>query len=489
MQNNAEKYEAVCIAALFLLASLIILKVYLASGVGWDFLSHYLNGRTLANGQFYSYLAGLAHAGNKSMPALIVSKGIYFDQVWEPLPSAIIALFIIALRQYALAAYLVFLVGFLFFSSYIAARKIGINPLILSSIMAAPFCIRYEVLYNGAEVLALALFLIALGYAAKRESKAGLFVGLMGLAKYESLAIAPLLFLIGKARGKIKGDIEVAKAIALALLVTAPWLIFNFVYFRDPLQSYIVQMAEIQPQHNILPSFISAIIAILWYPAVLMLVAFALRIYAVRKTGQNPYMIWHISKWQYRMQIAVAAWLLAFAGFAFSFANAQGAIRLGYEVYGASGVIAAISLEPTLKNIKIRKGFNAGRVIPYLIFAITIAMIFNMYCNLSAINFNMLQGLGFKYQGYSNAANALKSHNLSNCEVVSNAWPYLNFYNITAFSTYACNSTIEKMPVVIFWNEGVQDYCGNSIESINMPIVFNYKNFSIYLPKNYTCVK
>ncbi len=141
-------------------------------------------------------------------------------------------------------------------------------------------------------------------------------------------------------------------------------------------------------------------------------------------------------------------------------------------------------------NIKINgRGFNASRIVPYLIFAITLILIFNMYCNLSAINFNMLQGLGFRDQEYSNAANALQSHNLSNCETVSNAWPYLNFYNITAFSTYACNSTTEKMPAVIFWNEGVQDYCGNDIGSVSMPMALSYKNFSIYLPKNYTCIK
>ncbi len=138
--------------------------------------------------------------------------------------------------------------------------------------------------------------------------------------------------------------------------------------------------------------------------------------------------------------------------------------------------------------MKIR--FGIGKMVPYLAFFLTFAMLGLLYLGWSGINFDVLGSLGSRSPEFLSAATVLHGGNLSDCSVVSNAWPYLDFYNITAYSPYLCNSTVAKMPIVIFRNEGVPIYCGGGIGDMGgIGESFNYTNFSIYLPHDYVCVR
>ncbi len=65
-------WKKLSIMTLFAVFAISELSVYNTRGVGWDFLSHYLNSRTFAT-DFRVHYSG---------KALSVGNGFYFDGVW-----------------------------------------------------------------------------------------------------------------------------------------------------------------------------------------------------------------------------------------------------------------------------------------------------------------------------------------------------------------------------------------------------------------------
>ncbi len=487
-----------CILVLFAVTVYLVLSVYNASGVGWDFLSRYLNGRTLANGYFYTHLgvlgnkvplnvdiAGVNRASNVT-PALTVGKTIYFDQVWEHLSSAIMALFVIGFGANALSTYLVFLIVLLFAASYVAAEKISVDPLVLTSLMVGPYVVMITIFYNGAEILALGFALLFVGYSVCRRYAAGAYLGLLGLARYDALIVAPLALLVGDRK-------KVLETIVVAAVVTLPWLVFNLALFGNPLQGYFTDLAEAQPQHLGPVAFLAMVKSIVWYPLILLAIAGAVLAYLNRKeVGKSSRRLSRTLKSVLRGQRArVLLVLLVFSliGFSFTYNNAQGAIRLGYLVYLSVALIAAVALSMLEGRLVKNARRKEARVIPYMVFIVSLVLLLGVYSGWSAIHFNVLGSLGFRYPAFAGAVAALQSQGLANCSVVSNAWPYLNFYNVTTYSPYLCNATVERMPIVEFGSGvGVSNYCKGSIYNLtNISRQFTYPNFSIYLPTNYIC--
>ena len=492
MAYSIGRCERACLVLLFAVTTIAILGVYNANGVGSDFLSRYLNARTLST-TFFSDIGRLNSRSPAAVslfgvehtymvqPALAVGDNFYFDDVWDPLPQFIMVPFILLFSADALAVYLVFLILLLFLSCYSTAMRLGLSPLLLSSIIIAPFTVKYTVLYNGGEILAMALALIAVGFAARRDYKAGIFMGLAGLAKYSALVLTPILLLLGERK-------SILKAIAVDLIATAPWLAFNLLIYGDPFQSYLNQIAEVQPQGGI--GFSQTVLSAAWYPLLLVVVPAILFVYTKRKRIVQSLTMSRMRKTLFasqRNRITAAFLFLSFIGFVAVYNNAQGSIRLGYLLYSGVSVAAALSLG-SAAMMKIR--FGIGKMVPYLAFFLTFAMLGLLYLGWSGINFDVLGSLGSRSPEFLSAATVLHGGNLSDCSVVSNAWPYLDFYNITAYSPYLCNSTVARMPIVIFRNEGVPIYCGGGIGDMGgIGESFNYTNFSIYLPHDYVCVR
>lgn len=479
MGYSINKYKLICSFILFIVSMVSILSAYNASGVGWDFVSHYLNGRTIAS--------GVGHSINMSS-ALNVGKNFYFDNVWEPLSPAIIAVMIFAVKSFALPVYLILLLALLFITSYITAKKLDVDPLLLSSVIVGPYMISYTVLYNGNEILASSFALLAIGFVTFKEYKSGIFAGLVGLSKYTGLTILPILLLLGKRK-------DIYKAVGLCILVTIPWLAINFVVFGNPFQSYILQLAESQPQSGSIGMFMSTLFSILWYPATILIIGLVWMVYAeaTRKDKEGMKLIDLVKKILKRHDILVllASSVLAFAGFGFSYWNAQGAIRLGFLLYLSLAALAVVVISrSSISKIVVLRNYQISEILPYLVFGISLILALNIYVSWAHMSFNVLGSLGFKNNEFVSAAAALKLHNLTECSIVSNAWPYMNYYNVTTYSPYYCNSTVEKMPILIFNNTGVSNYCMGTVNNItNISEAFRYSNFSVYLPDSYVCIK
>ncbi len=498
MQNSVDWREIICILILFVVVTSLVLSVYDSSGVGWDFLARYLNGRTLASGYFYTHLgifsnkihinfnlAGINYTYNVT-PGLSVGNHIYFDDVWDPLASVIMAFFVLGLGAHALVAYLVFLVALLFLASYVTAKNIGIDPLVLTSLMVGPYVLLVTIFYNGAEILALSLALLSIGYAVCKRYSVGLGLGLMGLARYDSLILAPIVLLIGDRK-------RVLKSIAIAFLVTIPWLVLNLAFFGNPLQSYVTDLAETQVQAGGPLVLLTTIGSIVWYPLIMLAIAAIALAYmrkeSIRRIRKPLYAAKKGLRGQ-RARVLLLSLVLSLVGLGITYGHAQGSIRLGYLVYLSVAVIAAVALAMLEGTLALRpKTRLVGRMIPYAVFFVSMVFLLHLYSSWSAIHFNALGNLGFRYPAYLDATHALEAHGLAGCAVVSNAWPYLDYYNTTAYPPYFCNATIERMPIVAFpGGPGVSDYCVGSIYNLTgISRRFNYPNFTIYLPENYTC--
>ena len=482
MAYSVSKYKLICSFILFLVCAAAVLGVYNVNGVGWDFISHYLNARTLSTG-----LRGTLNTNS----ALSVGKNFYFDNVWEPLPTVIIAVLILLFNGLALPVYLVLLIALLFIASYITAKNLNVDPLLLSSVIVAPFMISYTILYNGNDILGSSFVLLAIGFIMAKQSRAGIFAGLMGLSKYASLFLLPLILFVGKRK-------DVLKAIALFILVTLPWLIFNYIAFGDPLLSYWVQLGETQAQSASIAMFLSTVFSIIWYPLAILIcatvaIAYLEIVRKKRRAKDFVRKVWNFLKSRQSL-VLLSFFVLAFLEFAFVYDKTQGPIRLGYMMYLSVCTVAIVVIETSLLG-KIKLNFSKrkleiGHVLPYIVFFISLALVLNLYLGWRSVHFEVLGSLGSKNPDFALASRALESYNLSECSIVSNAWPYMNYYNITTYSPYYCNSTVLKMPIVVFDRVGISNYCTGTVENLkNISQTFSYANFSIYLPNDYTCVK
>ena len=492
-----------CSFVLFLVCTIAVLSVYNVNGVGWDFLSHYLNARTISSSYLYSHLSIFANKVSINVnqsgtnhtyyvtPSLVIGKKIYFDDVWEPLPAVMMGALILLLGGLAMPVYIILLIALLFVASYVTAKNLDVDPLMLSSIIAGPFMISYTILYNGNEILASSFVLLTIGFIMAKKGRAGAFAALMALSKYASMFLLPLVLFLRKRN-------EIIKAATLFIIITLPWLVFNYLAFGSPIESYTLQLIEIQPQSNTLMMFFSTLFSIIGYPLIILIVGAAAVLYlqGLRKRGNAKALTMKMKNIIKSRQAWLLAsfFLLAFVEFAFVYNKTQGPIRLGYMLYlslsiAAVLVISSSSIEKL--RVKISKiHFELREVLPYVAFSISMILVLVLYSNWSHIGFNALGSLGFKNSDFTNAVGALSSHNLGGCNIVSNAWPYMNYYNVTAYSPYYCNSTVQKMPIVIFNKVGVSNYCTGSVDNIsNISQTFRYENFSIYLPNNYACIR
>jgi hypothetical protein len=481
MVYSMNVYKALGGIILFTISSVAILGVYRTNGVGWDFISHYLNGRSVAE--------GFGHAINPAH-ALSVGKNFYFDGVWEPLPSLLLAAFILFAGNLALPAYLLFLMAMLFLAAYATAKSLNVDPLMLSSIMASPYVISYTVLYNGNEILAASFSMLAMGLIVAKRSEAGILVGLAGLSKYVGLALLPMLLFVGKRRSTVR-------SLCMFALVTLPWLAVNWAIFGDPLQSYFLQLAETQQQSLGLGAFANMLGLVLWYPIVIlaMVLAVAACFWAAHRLNDGKKLRRSIRTHEFIAErgitILFVSLLLSIAGFAFSFDNAQGAIRLGFLVYLSASMLVAVVLDRSrIGNMMLFGKRASEKAMPYAVFGTSMVLMIATCFNLAHSGFNLHGSVDSKNPVLSDAVSALKSTGISGCSIVSNAWPYMDYYNVTTYSPYYCNSTVARMPFLLFYNISAQDYCGGSVSLMPGTYAqFKYPAFSIYLPANYMCVK
>ncbi len=517
MNFKQNKISIVLILALFMLSILIILTIYNKVGLGWDFTDIYLTGKSLVTPAFYqqslplnntyivSYNGNLYRYGSYFF---ITPSHIYLSLVREPLVPVFLALFLLISHAYAMQIYFIFLLILLILSSFYVSKKLGINPLILVSLLLAPYLLQWTVLYTSQEMLSIVFALIAIGLLAKKSPFVGIALALVGLTKYPGLILFPLILLLFERNNVKKSIIKLFEAVAFFFVTTLPWLLFNFMYFSNPLLSYELSLSEALSNNGAVSIFnifnaLDQFPAILTYP--LLIIAGCLIIKLIRvnvKNRKNAVLnkmtnsfttehlenrttksgaISRIFLLDYKYKIILSFIFLSSIGFILVYNNVGAPERFGYLLY------ASVALLSTLMLKSITNEFSAiGKFIPYFISGLSIiSLIFMYFFSLPAIEQTIINFEGSVNNAtILNAVAYLNHTNLAGCSVVSNAQPFLNYYNITAYdSATLCSLAESHYPIVLFKDIGPAIYCNYPINSNAIPS----SGYVIAVPANYIC--
>lgn len=512
---------ALSIFALAFIFSYVLLNTTIIKGINWDFMDLYLSSQSLLKGNFYNTIVNYGTVGNLSLspealamlnktpgfnPSLLSITGaadkisliettqIYFGSERYPLAIFMMSFLSLFNSQLTIPMYLQTLVVLLALSSLYVSRRMGLNPLILLSFIFSTYTVQYTMLFNSTEALSMAMLLLFIGGVYSDTEGAGLALGFAGLAKYTNLIFLPLLlFLTGRKKQ--------ARALVLFALITSTWLLFNFLLFGNPLHSYLADLFETAGNHvNLaLDSFQTpfgtlpypfSYFAVLIYPLSATLITLII-IFLKKPKTRSKRSLFEKIKVNRAYYVLSAFLLLAIVGFVSTLGHVDGPVRIEYAIYGALSILAPLlMMDRRVGDIMFRIGKQeifVSRVLPFVLFLVSVAWLL-VYLNFVRTNPYWMQyasnGTVFKA-----AVSALGSHGLLGCSIVTNAWPYMRYYNVPAYTSYYYeqlyyNPVLKRAPVLIFNGGGTPP---SQVLLKNITQSFSYSNFSIYLPNNYVC--
>ena len=458
-----------------------MLNLYLTRGVSWDFIVHYLNAETMLKQGFFSHITFL---GNSS---IIENHGFYFEAARAPMSSTLMAIAILSGVSLSIPIYLLILFIFLGIALWTASKSLGINPLLGASVVITPYLLMFTFLFNSTEILSMTFILLTVAFVAEKRSEAGIFMALAGLAKYTSLIFLPLLLLLRKPK-------KIFYSVVFFAAVTLPWVLFNDIFFGNPLYSYY--NAIIVALTSTTKSFLSlgaigVLMAFLIIPIiVLVLYLIAGRLLKKSANWKGLSLVSILRRFDEKPFIVIAFLALGFIDlFILGLHNAIfDQERFGYFFYAATAIAIAFVLSSDRLNISLNvsgKKLNTRAVIPYVFFAISFFLILSLLYSESVPGFSWM-GQASNNPVFKDAVISINENGLSNCRLVSNDWIYLRFLGVDAFSQFYYNSTVAMYPIVSFDSLGTPS---SYIHEINISRTIIYPNYSILFPKGYVCIR
>ncbi len=434
---------------LYLIGIALLFGVYLNYGVWWDFLVHYLNAKSILQQGF------LAHASQWN------TKSIYFEAERGPLSPAILSIFIFFANSYAIPAYLaIYLMG-LIVCGYYFSKVFGLNAVLVCSLLITPFILIIGMLLNGGEALSLALLLLSMAAIKKDKAYSGMLLALACMAKYFALIFLPLLLLLNRPK-------KIVYSYFIFILTTLPWLIFNYIIYGNPLYSYLEAMSFFTNPSGYWPvtKFILAGIVAIAFVAILKT--------RIQNKQSSPRLL-ERRKSKFILVSFLALSLLEFALLAPSADHPTTLARFGIALYASIALIIAYKVSEF--------GSVTSKAVIYAALLLSIAI--SIYVILIIPNNPSISGyIGNYSMSITNATQVISAQNLSRCGIVSNAWVYLRYYNVSAFPPFSYNSTTRRYPAIVFRYIGVNK---TYVAINNYTKAFSDKYLSLYLPDNYLC--
>jgi hypothetical protein len=456
-----------------------VLHIYGASGISWDFISHYLNAEALIHPQFYSSVRLVGYS------VIVYNHGLYFEIGRAPLSSVILALLLLVSKPLAIELFIVFTFVLLFIAAFYIANELEINPLLLEAFMFVPYVLSFIVLSDSEDVLSFALLGVALLLLFRKSELSGLALGLAGLAKYSALIFLPLIFLLASPK-------KVRNAALLCILVTAPWLVFNTYYFGLPMFSYVADMSSGISLAS--PSLFSinyfAILEVLSYPLVGIAMAALALLFKKTNAKKRPLMHTHgasipgaPARRKYYYAAIMSFLSLSVIGFLIVGQGKDAITQMRYVsfLYLGVSVLSAFWMTNAYRSRNASifgREIDLATLLSLAFFLGSLLMLVTFYGVPYVNAYAVLNGKG-NSSLFANVTRVLGAYGLSNRTVVSNAWPYLLYRNISAYSTYYLNKTLMSYPLVLV-SAGVGDYY---IDMGNYTLLYNSSTFRIYAPR------
>ncbi len=450
-----DNLAAIGIGVLFIVSIFFLAELFANVGIGWDFAAHYLNGLALTNPNFY--VSSAMKHGN------VISKGIYFEPFRAPLSYFLMAALIIINKGTAEYAYALLTLLFFFIGVFYVSKCMDIDRLMFISLTITPLVLGF-MLINGADILTLGLIVFGIGFLLRKSRYFGLFLGLACLAKYTSLIFLPMLFLLEKPK-KIVG------AFLLFAIVTLPWIAFNAVFFKSPLYSYTTEMNTAFNSVNI---GINPIVLVVFAYPVLALILYAWlnrrssRVYNKLKDGNK----WHYLVFSIFLLLAIVSSLLVLP----NQPNPANQMRFTFPLSFGAAALVSLYIGKDAPYLKVNRLKIA---LPLIFLAITAAGFLA-----APLYLNYIKAGPPASSEIHSAISNMQKLGITGCAVVSNAWVWLNYYNITSFSPFYYNTAISRYPIIIFNSTGVSSMPAWLSGSA---LALRRNGTSIYLPNNYVC--
>ncbi len=475
------RLEAILFIIVIASGFIVVLNLYITKGVSWDFIAHYLNAETLLRQGFYSHIVFL---GNSTV---IENNGFYFEAARAPAAAALMAILIASTGRLSIPFYIAALFALLGAAIWITSKKLGITPLLGASLLVSPYLLLFTFLFNSTEILSLIFVMLTLAFVAEKRSSAGIFMALAGMAKYTSLIFLPLLLLLGKPK-------KIFYSAIYLIAVTLPWIVFNYVFFGNPIYSYYKAIiVAVASTHS---SFLSIGVLETLLSSLILPVSLLALFVIVKKLRDRK----HKTHKKSRKHTLTTGFLHSNAFLLVSFISlgfvdlfilglhnqAFDQERFGYFFYAAAALIVAFGLSRNSMAVKFRmfgRSISTVDITPYLFFAVAMFFIVSLYYVESMSGFSWM-AQGSNNAVFGNAIASIKTDGLYGCRFVSNGWIYLKFYGIHAFSPFYYNSSIDKYPIILFNNIGVPP---GTVHVPYQSATQSYGNYSIVFPKGYIC--
>ena len=488
--SSLEPNGAVRFVLLILLVALplcTILVINFFAGPQWDLVAHSLNGRTLLSFITNSGIgARAAFAGE-----FAGNLAYYFEPYRAPLSTPIFALLWIFFGRPVLP-YMIIVYAASVLALYLVGRELRIDVLVLFSVFLNPYAIYFFFVPNGMEGLSVVLVLIGIVYLLKRSSMSGLFLGLASLAKYPSLVLLPLVFLLGRKKAP--------KAAFLEFAVVLPWLLFNYLVYGNPVYSYLAAVTNIVTGIAYTAVHPVAVLTVVAYPVAFA--AAALLIWARHSRSMSMPSLPHSAR------VLLALIVLSAVGYVFVLPHNDPftQVRFGY-LFSTSLMVSAALLfsRITTRRTEFRHYAAAAAVVAL---AIALTFTYFSYNNAAVLQYNV-NHQGNVYQQAEAELTALGFG--SNCRIMSNAWvPFLyqRYDAYSPFTRYTSNTItpiVEGLaaqeginyssyvtgqstyPIVVIENAGVAPSLIMGLD--NASLTYNSTYIRVYLPSNATCYR
>jgi len=196
---------------LFILATAYFIFQHHAS-LSWDFSSYVENARYWFSG------------------------GTYFEPLRPPLMPFILGILSVFGLSIAEYMYIILISALFMHSSAKLAEALRFDRIAFYAVSLNAY-ILMSGLYNGTELLSVALLELSIAAVIRKEAISGLYLGLSALARYTGLGLFPLLIFLGNPK-------KIVKSIILFSIPIGIWFLYNYIRFGNLFTSIADQYAN-----------------------------------------------------------------------------------------------------------------------------------------------------------------------------------------------------------------------------------------------------
>jgi hypothetical protein len=444
-------------------------------GLSWDFAAYVLNGK------------------------YFFSRGEYFEILRPPLPSILISAFSFAGWRAGEFLYIIFVSTLFAYSSVRLAKALKFN-IVLFYALSLNFFLLYIGLVNGSELLSLCFLELSLALILENKYASGISLGLSALSRYTSLVFFPFILLHLNPK-------KIFQSILLFAATLIPWFLYNFFFFGNYFTSLADQFANnilyreylmepmklmhfVEVQNILIPFFLVGIVVGIIYvikqfsmhfktkdrfaaknflnlaaSLKIEIIMFSLLIHAVFVYRNIP-----MKDSRYLFNLILPTIYFAYIGVKYLLDEIKSANK--------KKTLATIKKLNTKKSADLA---NPNKN-PLVIFAIIFFAVNILIAGYSIIRYEQ-ENVYTKPNTFNRAVFALGELNLSNCNVESNSWIYLNYLGRTASPAPRPElinvSLMSGNTIIIFFAESGPDNMENNKLKINPFVLYQNKDYLI----------